>query len=57
MFAKLKKWEIKPSTGNHFDVLDGLRGVAILLVVSHHTFYANPQGNALFRFVMEFVQK
>jgi peptidoglycan/LPS O-acetylase OafA/YrhL len=35
-------WEVKSSTGNHFDVLDGLRGIAILLVVMLHTFYTNP---------------
>ena len=34
-------WEIKSSTGNHFDVLDGLRGIAILMVVILHTFYVN----------------
>jgi len=39
----VKNWEIKPSTGRHFDVLDGLRGLAILLVVASHTFYTNPE--------------
>jgi peptidoglycan/LPS O-acetylase OafA/YrhL len=39
----IKKWEVKPSAGKHFDVLDGFRGVAILMVVIHHTFYTNPQ--------------
>jgi len=43
MFSRLlKHWEIKTSTGSHFDVLDGLRGMAILLVVAFHTLYTNP---------------
>ncbi len=43
MFSRLlKRWEISTSSGNHFQVLDGLRGVAILLVVAYHTFYTNP---------------
>jgi peptidoglycan/LPS O-acetylase OafA/YrhL len=43
MFTRLlKRWEISASTGSHFDVLDGLRGVAILLVVCSHALYTNP---------------
>ena len=43
MFSRLlQRWEIKASTGSHFDVLDGLRGVAILMVVVFHTFFTNP---------------
>lgn len=43
MFSRfIKRWEIVPSTGSHFDVLDGLRGMAILLVVAFHTLYINP---------------
>jgi peptidoglycan/LPS O-acetylase OafA/YrhL len=33
---------LQSSTGSHFAVLDGIRGVAILLVVASHTFYTNP---------------
>jgi peptidoglycan/LPS O-acetylase OafA/YrhL len=43
----LKQWEVRSSTGKHFDVLDGIRGVAILMVVAYHTFYTNPSGGLL----------
>ncbi len=39
---RVHDWEIKPSSGGHLDVLDGIRGVAILMVVVFHTFYTNP---------------
>jgi peptidoglycan/LPS O-acetylase OafA/YrhL len=42
---KSNRWEIVASTGTHFDVLDGLRGVAILLVVAHHALHTNPHGS------------
>ena len=45
----IKRWKIVPSTGSHFDVLDGLRGVAILLVVASHTLYTNPANGLLSR--------
>lgn len=46
---QLKRWEIAASTGSHFDVLDGLRGAAILLVVAYHTLYTNPAHGLLAR--------
>lgn len=57
MFAKvLKRWEIAASTGSHFDVLDGLRGVAILLVVMCHAFYSNPGAGFFGRRWAEFIE-
>ena len=47
----IKGWEIRPSTGKHFDFLDGLRGIAILMVVSTHTFYVNPQAGSVMQAV------
>ena len=46
---KLQGWEVKASTGKHFDVLDGIRGLAILMVVSFHTFYINPKSGIFLR--------
>jgi peptidoglycan/LPS O-acetylase OafA/YrhL len=45
----IKSWEVPASTGKHFDVLDGIRGVAILMVVSFHAFYTNPESGILIR--------
>ncbi len=50
MFARLlQRWEVSTSSGSHFQVLDGLRGVAILLVVAFHTLYTNPAHGVLAR--------
>jgi len=40
---RAKTWEVKSSSGTHLDVLDGIRGVAILMVVAYHTLYTNPE--------------
>jgi len=43
----IRQWEVLSSTGSHFDVLDGIRGVAILMVVAFHAFYTNPESGAI----------
>jgi peptidoglycan/LPS O-acetylase OafA/YrhL len=47
----LREWMPKSSTGRHFDVLDGLRGLAIVLVVITHGFYVNPEGPKFLTYV------
>lgn len=46
---------IKPSSGQHWDLLDGLRGLAILMVVACHGFYANPEGSKLVQTAVSFI--
>jgi peptidoglycan/LPS O-acetylase OafA/YrhL len=43
----MRRWEVTTSSGKHFQVLDGLRGMAILLVIVFHTFYTNPSSSAV----------
>ena len=46
---------VKPSSGQHWDFLDGLRGLAILMVVACHGFYANPNGPKALKVVGDFI--
>jgi len=41
----LDAWHVTPSTSRDYDFIDGLRGVAILLVVACHLVYVNPNAN------------
>lgn len=43
----IRNWEAPTSIGNHFAVLDGIRGVAILMVVIFHSFYTNPDSGSM----------
>jgi peptidoglycan/LPS O-acetylase OafA/YrhL len=49
MSAEIKNWTVEASSVKHLDVLDGLRGVAILFVVSFHGFYTNPEHGSIAR--------
>jgi peptidoglycan/LPS O-acetylase OafA/YrhL len=47
----LDAWHVVPSTKREYDFIDGLRGVAILLVVSCHLVYVNPLANSPILFI------
>src|ERR1044072_9709124 len=43
----LDAWHVAPSTNRDYDFIDGLRGVAILMVAASHHFYINPNSGVL----------
>jgi hypothetical protein len=43
----LDAWHVGPSTTREYDFIDGLRGVAILLVVGCHLVYVNPHASQI----------
>ena len=45
------RWHIAPSNAKTFEFLDGIRGVAILLVVFSHLFYINPNSGGLIKMI------
>jgi peptidoglycan/LPS O-acetylase OafA/YrhL len=43
----LEAWHVSPSTNRDYDFIDGLRGIAILMVIAAHHFYINPKSGPL----------
>jgi peptidoglycan/LPS O-acetylase OafA/YrhL len=47
----LDAWHVNPSVNREYDFIDGLRGVAILMVVTGHYFYINPKADSFMHFI------
>lgn len=47
----LDSWHVDPSANRDYDVIDGLRGIAILLVVFCHLVYVNPLSGRFNHFI------
>ena len=47
----LESWHVNPSLNKDYDSIDGLRGIAILLVVLCHSVYTNPAAAGFVHFV------
>lgn len=47
----LDRWHVNPSLNRDYDFIDGLRGIAILMVIVGHHVYTNPDSGWLVRFV------
>src|SRR5450631_2192479 len=48
----LDVWHVNPSANKDFDLIDGLRGIAILMVLACHLIYVNPDSGPLAQFIV-----
>jgi peptidoglycan/LPS O-acetylase OafA/YrhL len=47
----LDAWHVNPSNNRDYDFIDGLRGVAMLMVLFGHHFYYNPKAGSTVHFI------
>src|ERR1041384_2385653 len=47
----LDRWHVNPTLSKDYDVIDGLRGIAILMVIACHMLYTNPAAGSLTHFI------
>jgi peptidoglycan/LPS O-acetylase OafA/YrhL len=47
----LERWHVNPNVPREYDAIDGLRGIAILLVVVCHLIYTNPASGSVVQFI------
>jgi hypothetical protein len=50
MESWLNAWHVNPSANRDYDFIDGLRGIAILMVVCCHDLYVNPNSGPAIQF-------
>jgi peptidoglycan/LPS O-acetylase OafA/YrhL len=50
----LEPWHVDPSANRNYDFIDGLRGLAILMVLVCHSIYAKEHDSPAWRFLLNF---